>query len=111
MYLSKTDFREYLQCNKSLWLRKNEPDLYIPPADLKFEEKLIEEGFEVEFAARELFDKGTLLEGSLQETSEETKKLIQSKSSPIFQATFITDSGMFAKTDVITYNEFAAGIY
>ena len=106
MHLSKTDFREFLQCSKSLWLRKNEPNLYIPPAESKFEEKLIEEGFEVEFAARELFDKGILLEGSLEEISEETKKLIQSKTTPIFQATFITDSGLFAKTDVITYNEF-----
>ena len=107
MHLSKTDFREYLQCSKSLWLKINEPDLYISPAESKFEEKLIEEGFEVEFAARELFDKGILVEGTKEEAREETKKLIESKISPIFQATFITESGLFAKTDVITYNQFA----
>lgn len=107
MYLSKTDFREYLQCDKCLWLKKNEPDLYVdlPPTD--FDQKLIEEGFEVEFAARQLFDKGTLIQGTNEEASEETRKLILSKTSPIFQATFITESGLFAKTDVIIYNEFA----
>jgi hypothetical protein len=26
MYKFKTDFREYLQCDKCLWLKKNEPD-------------------------------------------------------------------------------------
>jgi len=107
MYLSKTDFGEYLQCEKCLWLKKNDPDLYIRPNISEFDQKLINEGFEVEFAARELFDKGMLVQGTNEEASEETEKLIESKTSPIFQATFITESGLFAKTDVIIYNEFA----
>jgi hypothetical protein len=107
MYLSKTDFREYLQCDKCLWLKKNEPDLYVRQDVSDFDQKLIDEGFEVEFAARQLFDKGTLIQGTNEEAAEKTRKLIESKSSPIFQATFITESGLFAKTDVIIYNEFA----
>jgi len=107
MYLSKTDFREYLQCNKCLWLKKNEPDLYVREGISEFDQKLIDEGFEVEYAARELFDQGILVRGTNEEAAEETRKLIESKTSPIFQATFITDSGLFAKTDVIIYNEFA----
>ena len=107
MYLSKTDFREYLQCSKCLWLKKNDPDLYIRPTISEFDQKLIDEGFEVELAARQLFQDGILVEGSNEEAAAKTKKLIVSKVSPIFQATFITESGLLAKTDVIIYNEFA----
>lgn len=106
MYLSKTDFREYLHCAKCLWLKKNNPDLYIRPSISEFEQKLIDEGYEVELAAREMFDKGVLIQGSNQEAALKTKQLIASKTSPIFQATFITESGLLAKSDIIIYNEF-----
>lgn len=107
MYLSKTDFREYLQCSKCLWLKKNNADLYIRPTISEFEQKLIDEGYEVELAAREMFDKGTLVEGSNEQAALMTKELIESKTSPIFQATFITETGLLAKTDIIIYNQFA----
>jgi len=106
MYLSKTDFREYLQCSKCLWLKKNNPDLYIRPNISEFDQKLIDEGYEVELAAREMFDSGVLVEGSNEQAALKTEELIQSKTSPIFQATFITDSGLLAKTDILIYNEF-----
>ena len=107
MYLSKTDFREYLQCSKCLWLKKNNPDLYIRPTISEFDQKLIDEGYEVELAAREMFENGILVDGSNEEAALKTKKLIESEKSPIFQATFITDSGLLAKTDILTYNEFS----
>ncbi|GJM15938.1 MAG: hypothetical protein DHS20C13_12650 [Thermodesulfobacteriota bacterium] len=107
MYLSKTDFREYVQCSKCLWLKKNNPDLYIRPAISEFDQKLINEGYEVELAAREMFEKGILVEGSNEEAATKTQKLMESKASPLFQATFITESGLLAKTDVLIYNEFA----
>lgn len=106
MYLSKTDFREYLQCSKCLWLKKNNPDLYIRPNISEFDQKLIDEGYEVELAAREMFDSGVLVEGSNEQAALKTEELIQSKTSPIFQATFITSSGLLAKTDILIYNEF-----
>ena len=106
MYLTKTDFREYLQCSKCLWLKKNNPDLYIRPSISEFDQKLIDEGYEVELAAREMFENGILVEGSNEQAALKTKELIQSKTSPIFQATFITDSGLLAKTDILIYNEF-----
>jgi hypothetical protein len=106
MYLSKTDFREYPQCSKCLWLKKNNPDLYIRPNISEFDQKLIDEGYEVELAAREMFDSGVLVEGSNEQAALKTEELIQSKTSPIFQATFITDSGLLAKTDILIYNEF-----
>ncbi len=106
MYLTKTDFREYLQCSKCLWLKKNNPDLYIRPSISEFDQKLIDEGYEVELAAREMFENGILVEGSNEQAALKTKELIQSKTSPIFQATFITSSGLLAKTDILIYNEF-----
>ena len=108
MYLSKTDFREYLQCSKCLWLKKNNPDLYIRPTVSEFDQKLIDEGYDVEIAARKMFDNGILVEGSNEQAALKTKKLIESKVSPIFQATFISDTGLLAKTDVIIYNEFSS---
>lgn len=106
MYLTKTDFQEYLQCSKCLWLKKNNPDLYIRPSISEFDQKLIDEGYEVELAAREMFENGILVEGRNEQAALKTKELIQSKTSPIFQATFITSSGLLAKTDILIYNEF-----
>ena len=88
-------------------VKKNEPDLYVREGVSGFDQKLIDEGFEVEYAARQLFDKGILVQGTNEEALEETRKLIEARTTPIFQATFITESGLFAKTDVIIYNEFA----
>ena len=107
MYLSKTDFREFLSCAKCLWLKKNDTDLYIPPLVTEFNQKLIDEGYEVEEYARQMFGEGALVRGSNEEAAQDTKKLIDEKSSPIFQATFITDAGLLAKTDVLVYNEFS----
>ena len=106
MYLSKTDFREFLSCAKCLWLKKNDKDLYIPSLTTEFNQKLIDEGYEVEEYARQMFDDGTLVRGSNEEAALQTKKLIENKSSPIFQATFITDSGFLAKIDILIYNEY-----
>jgi len=107
MYLSKTDFREYLQCSKCLWLKKNNPDLYVRPRVSEFQQKLIDEGYEVEILAREMFGQGVLVEGNNKDAAAKTLKLIKSKVSPIFQATFISSSGLLAKIDVLVYNEFA----
>ena len=107
MYLSKTDFREYLQCSKCLWLKKNSPDLYVRPSISEFDQKLIDEGYEVELVAREMFGQGVLVEGSNESAALQTLELIKSKVSPIFQATFITNTGLLAKTDILIHNEFS----
>jgi len=106
MYLSKTDFKEYLQCSKCLWLKKNNPDLYVRPRVSEFNQKLIDEGYEVEFVAREMFGEGVLVAGNNEEAAVKTRELIKSKVSPIFQATFICSPGFLARIDVLVYNEF-----
>lgn len=106
MYLSKTDFQEFLKCAKCLWLKINEPDFYVQTPESEFEKRLKKEGFEVERKARLLFEEGILVDGDNKEAAKTTQELIKSKESPIFQATFITESGLLAKTDVIIYNDF-----
>lgn len=106
MYLTKTDFQEYLQCSKCLWLKKNNPDLYIRPSISEFDQKLIDEGYEVELLAREMFGQGVLVKAGNENAAVKTLELMESKVSPIFQATFISKSGLLAKIDVLVYNEF-----
>ncbi len=106
MYLSKTDFREFLQCANCLWLKKNDKDLYIPQLPSEFNQKLIDEGYEVEEYARQMFGDGTLVKGINEEAAEITKVLIEKRVSPIYQATFISEAGLLAKIDVLIYNEY-----
>lgn len=102
--LSKTDFLEYLQCSKCLWLKKNRPELYVPPDLTDFDKKNFDEGQEVEIFARELFPGGILLEGKAEDLSVKTRELIDQKKSPIFQATFIADGELIAKIDILEYD-------
>ncbi len=105
MYLSKTDFLEYLRCPKCLWLKKKKPELYVAPVFTDFEKSKLEEGHEVEKYARELFPKGILLSGDFNKLVIDTKELIALKKSPIFQATFVSNRNLLAKIDILIYNE------
>lgn len=81
MRLTKTDFIQYLNCPKSLWLLKVAPDEY-PNGDFSvFIEKLTREGYEIERYVRQFFeDAGTT-------TAD-------------FQRVFETRDGLFARADV-----------
>ncbi|MCL0068372.1 transposase [Thermodesulfovibrionales bacterium] len=108
IYLSKTDFLEYLQCQKNFWLKKRRPELYNTPILTDFEKSKIREGYEVETYFRKLFPEGVLLNGNPEELSKETKRLISLKKSAIFQATFIINRinlNLLAKVDVLAYNK------
>jgi len=48
MQLSKTDFIQYLNCPKSLWWLRHEPDSYPHGEFSVFMQKLTREGYEVE---------------------------------------------------------------
>ncbi|SYZ71923.1 conserved hypothetical protein [Candidatus Zixiibacteriota bacterium] len=104
MYLTKTDFIEYLQCSKCLWLKKKRPDLYIAPVPTDFEESKIEEGQEVELLAHSLFPNGTLVSSELEQSLLETKRLIDSHTSPIFQATTVSNNNCLARIDILRFN-------
>ncbi len=104
MYLSKTDFLEYLQCPKCLWLKKKKPELFIARTPSEFDKKNLQEAQEVESLSRKLFPNGFLLSGKIEDLVESTEKLISQKKSLIFQASFITNESLLAKVDILEYD-------
>lgn len=80
MQLTKTDFIQYLNCPKSLWVLKHDPDDYPHGEFSVFLQKLTREGYEVERYMRQYFQD---LEGRAVD----------------FQNVFETDDGLFARAD------------
>lgn len=105
MNLTKTDFKEYLLCKESLWLKKKRPEDYSAGEFSLFLEKLIGDGYEVEEHVHKLFPGGVALEGDDKTLLSETEKLVVGVDKPIFQATFKTDDGLFVKIDVLNFNK------
>lgn len=104
IYLSKTDFKEYLICNKCLWLKKKRPEDYVEGEISAFLKKLIKDGYEVESYFQKLFNTGISISGPKEELIKKTKKLLEEKKT-IFQATFETEDGLFAKIDVLEFDK------
>ena len=104
MNLTKTDFKEFLICNKCLWLKKKKPDEYIPGEFSLFLQKLIKDGYEVEKYVQELFSDGIELRGNNEFLLEKTQDLLKKKQT-IFQATFESENGLFAKIDALRFND------
>ena len=66
MYITKTNFIQYLHCPKSLWFLKNDPENY-PHGEVSiFMQKLIREGYEVEQYVQEYFKSNGNCEVSFQ---------------------------------------------
>lgn len=82
MRLSKTDFVQYLNCSKSLWLLKHEPEKYPYGEFSAFVQKLTREGYEVEFYVRQFFD-------------------IQPERHLGYQTVFESGEGLYAKVDAL----------
>lgn len=86
MQISKTDFIQYLNCPKSLWLLKHSPEQF-PHGDFSdYMKKLTAEGYEVEAYVQQLLnsqaDAGTYS----------------------YQSIFRTERGLYAKADVTRDN-------
>jgi CRISPR/Cas system-associated exonuclease Cas4 (RecB family) len=80
--LTKTDFIQYLNCPKSLWLLKVAPDEYPRGEFSVFLQKLVREGYEVERYVRQFFDD-------------------HATRSAEFQSSFETEDGLFARADAM----------
>jgi len=101
--LSKTDFKEYLICPKWLWVKKKKPELAIKGEISLFLQKLIKDGYEVEDFAQQMFPGGVEMSGNAEQLKAETKESIV-KNQTMFQATFETSKGLFAKVDVLEFD-------
>lgn len=84
--LSKTDFIQFLNCPKSLWLLKNKPKLYPVDEFTEFAKKLTAEGYEVERYVKMLID------------------LKDEANSYSFQTVFKTNDGLFSRADMVLNN-------
>ena len=104
MILTKTDFKEHLLCHKSLWLKKNKPELYTPGEFSIFLQKILKDGDEVESYVQKLFPEGVMIHGTNPLLVEKTKKLLPDQGT-LFQATFETTEGLFAKIDILKWNQ------
>jgi CRISPR/Cas system-associated exonuclease Cas4 (RecB family) len=103
MTLTKTDFKEFLLCNKCLWVKKIKPELYIEGEFSLFLQKLIKDGYDVEKYVQKLFPDGQEISGDKENLLTQTKKLLEEKQT-MFQATFESKEGLFAKVDVLKFN-------
>ena len=104
MKLTKTDFIQYLNCPKSLWLLKHKPDVYqqYESGFSSFLKKLIREGYEVERYVKELFPQAKNI-GTVD--TKEIKKILSQETGMFLQTVFQTDSGVFARVDVLEIHE------
>ncbi|HAS80808.1 MAG: hypothetical protein UR25_C0004G0098 [Candidatus Nomurabacteria bacterium GW2011_GWE1_32_28] len=102
MKLTKTDYLIYRDCEKNAWLKVHKPDIYFDKPLSAFDQSIIETGNEVDTLARELFPNGVLV--SDRNETEETIKLLKSKTPVIYQPVFETD---LYKTicDILVWNK------
>ncbi len=111
MTLSKSQYIRGLQCHKSLWLYKNNPELR-DVADTA-QESLFETGYSVGELAKELFPNGVEVEfdaSNFKGMIEKTKELIADGTKVIYEATFSED-GIFAMADILVRNGEAWDMY
>ena len=97
--LTKTDFKYYLDCPESIWLLKNNPEVYPKGEFSLFAEKLIKEGYEVETYAKQLFPNGLNL--TEYGSPEQTNQTLTSTHNVYFQPSFITAKNVFARIDIL----------
>ena len=111
MTLSKSQYIRALQCHKSLWLYKHNPELRDTPSSKS--ESLFNTGYQVGDLAKELFTGGVEIEfdsSNFDGMVKQTKKLIESGCEIIYEATFKED-GIFAMADILVKNGDAWDIY
>ena len=111
MALSKSQYIRGLQCHKSLWLYKNNPELR-KTADQQTE-SLFNTGYTVGELAKELFPHGVAIAfdaSNFKGMIEKTKGLIANGTEVIYEATF-SENGIFAMVDILVKNGDAWDMY
>lgn len=104
MTISKSQYIRGLQCHKSLWLYKNNPELREAPDNQT--ESAFNTGYDVGALAKELFPNGIEIEfdsNNFNGMIEKTKELIASGAEVIYEAIF-SENGIFAMADILVKN-------
>ena len=110
MTLSKSQYIRGLQCHKSLWLYKHNPELREVDSQ---SESLFNTGYQVGDLAKELFAGGVEIEFDSQNFDsmiQKTKELIANGTEVIYEAAFKED-GIFAMADILVKNGDGWDIY
>ena len=111
MNLSKSQYIRGLQCHKSLWLYKNNPELRETPNQAQ--ETLFNTGHDVGELACKLFPNGAEIKfnaNNFEAMVSKTKELIDHGTEVIYEATF-KENGIFAMADILVKNGNAWDIY
>ena len=102
IYLSKSDFTNYLCCAGFAWLAKHQPHL-VPRETDPGTMRRIASGIEVELLARELFAGGVHIDTrDMAEAVALTNAAITEGATTLYQATVRTARGLLARADVLT---------
>lgn len=104
MTLSKSQYIRGLQCHKSLWLYKNNPELRDTPNQAQ--ESLFNTGHNVGELACKLFPNGVEIKfdaTNFDGMVSKTKELIENGTEVIYEATF-KENGIFAMADILVKN-------
>ena len=100
--LTKSNYIQYIQCQKLLWSYKNKKEIF--PEVSELDQAVFDQGYEVENWARKLFGKGKEVENFFQKGQEETKKYVADGEELIFQATAMPKD-LFVRADILKYNK------
>ena len=111
MTISKSQYIRGLQCHKSLWLYKNNPELR--DSTNQAQESLFNTGYDVGELSKQLFPNGVEIEfdsNNFDEMIRKTKELIQNGCEVIYEATF-KENGIFTMADILVKNGDSWDIY
>lgn len=101
LFITKSNFMSGLQCQKRLWLEVKEPNraTALAPA----QQRIINQGNEVGYYARQQFPDGKLITGNSLDAIRKTQKAILSRASRLFEAAFVFD-GLLIRCNILRRN-------
>lgn len=100
--LTKTDYKNYLECPMFLWLSKYKPEL-LPEVTPDLQRRF-DMGNEVDALAKKLFPGGIEIQGYNREGWENTQKAIKGGAKILFQPTVIAGD-LTCRADILTKNK------
>jgi len=108
IYLSKSKYCKAVQCNKALWLSKNNPDVATEIDD----EQILDNGTKVGELARRLLGEYTNIEykENVEKMIEETNGLLKSAPNVITEASFSFNNN-FCSVDILKNDTNGLEIY
>lgn len=101
MKLSKTNFLLCLDCVKNAWLKIHKPEVYKKEPPSLFDLNIMDTGNQIDELARCLFPGGKVVKS--RDDTESTKKLIEERTSVIYQPVFATEK-YIAVSDIFVFN-------